>query len=192
MNEGRAYDVRIVSIGAAKPMSEEELAQAGKIGVLQNRARSGQSAYNSKWGLSQNLLFVAAVLDDIEFDHPKGASLIRRLAADLSTAGWQPSEMENWRDSGWSVVCTRRQSRVQISFAGVGEHEWMLQIAPERVPGALSRLFGVNPSATSQDVYELAFAVHHALHNAQLLESPRWAWDRLPEESLSSPEPRPT
>src|SRR5262245_14173133 len=104
-------------------------------------------------GLSQNLLFAATVPADSEFDHPQGASLVRRLAADLTAAGWQAREMENWRDSGWSVTCTRGQSRAQISFAGVGEREWILQVAPERAPGALGRLFGGKPSATSQDVY---------------------------------------
>src|SRR5262249_38015559 len=88
-------------------------------------------------GLSQNLLFVAAVPGDTEFDHPLGASLMRRLTADLPAAGWQAGEMANWRDIGWSVVCTRGHSRAQIRFAGIGEREWMLQIVPERAPGVL-------------------------------------------------------
>jgi hypothetical protein len=131
-------------------------------------------------GQSQNLQFKATVP--------------RWLAADLPAAGWQTGEIENWRDSGWSVDCTRGASRVEISLAAidaVGEREWMLQIAPERTPGAISRLFGGKPTATSQDVYELEVAVHQVLHHAQFLENPRWAWDGYPDDSPSTPEPRP-
>ena len=37
---------------------------------------------------------------------------MRRLSAQLSTAGWHTDEMENWRDCGWSISCTRGSSQL--------------------------------------------------------------------------------
>src|SRR6185312_15634086 len=109
---------------------------------------------------------------------------------DLRAAGWRPDDVECWRDCGWSVLCARDGSRVEVSLAGTTEGEWTLQIAPALIPGPIARLFGVKRSATSRDVYELSVAVHAALLAAQVLQSPRWAWDSFPDDSLSTPEPR--
>jgi hypothetical protein len=63
---------------------------------------------------SQNLRFAATVPLDTEFDHPPGATLVRRLSVELETRGWRTAEMENWRDSGWFVACSRGSGQLQV------------------------------------------------------------------------------
>jgi hypothetical protein len=140
--------------------------------------------------ISQNLRFAATVREDTEFDHPPGAALMRRLAAELTLAGWITDEMDNWRDCGWSVVCRRGSSDLEVVVSQIQDGEWMLQVSPHRVPGLISGLFGSRPSATVTDVHELAVAVHRTLITAQYLGSPRWRWDRFPDDAHSTPEPR--
>jgi hypothetical protein len=139
---------------------------------------------------SQNLRFAATVPEDAEFDHPAGAALMRRLSAELSTAGWSIDEMDNWRDCGWSVVCRRGSSVLEVVVSQIQDGQWMLQVSPQRSPGLIGRLFGSRPSASPADVHELAVAVHHALSTLQYLGSPQWRWDGFPDERHSTPEPR--
>lgn len=139
--------------------------------------------------ISQNLRFAATVPTDAEFDHPPGAALMRRLASELAAADWNPSEMENWRDCGWSLVCRRGSSELEVSMAENPGGEWMLQVSPHRVPG-LSGLFGGKPSAAPDEVYELALTIHGALATMRSLGSPRWRWDGFPEDGSSTPEPQ--
>jgi len=138
---------------------------------------------------SQNLGFAARVPADAEFDHPAGATLVRHLSRALPAAGWSTQEMENWRDCGWSLVCYRALSELEVVVSQIEAGEWMLQVNPRRVPGFISRLFGSKPSATPKDVHELALAVHGTLSKAQLLGRPRWRWDGFPDETNSTPKP---
>ena len=139
--------------------------------------------------LSQNLLFEATSPKDTEFEHPPGAALIRRLSATLASAGWETAEIDNWRDCGWSVICRRQTSELEVVLSQVPEGRWMLQVAPMRVPGLISRWFGGSQSATTEQVYELACSVHRALSDAQFLGNPRWQWDGFPDDNHSTPEP---
>jgi hypothetical protein len=138
---------------------------------------------------SQNLRFAATVPADAEFDHPPGATLMRRLSAELSTAGWRTNEVDNWRDSGWSVLCSRGPGQLQLALSQIQNGEWMLQVVPHRVPGFFGGLVGSKPSATPAEVYELALAVHRALSVAGFLDSPRWRRDGFPDDEHSTPEP---
>lgn len=140
--------------------------------------------------ISQNLRFTATVPEDAEFDHPAGATLMRRLSAELSVAGWRTDEMDNWRDCGWSVVCLRGSSALEVVVSWVERGYWMLQVRPRRVPGIVSGLFGSKPSASAADVHELALAIHHSLSTLQYLGSPKWRWDGFPDEKQSTSEPR--
>jgi hypothetical protein len=139
---------------------------------------------------SQNLRFAATVPKDAEFDHPAGAALMRRLAAELSTAGWSADEMVNWRDCGWSVVCRRGSSALEVAVSQIQDGQWMLQVSPQYSPGLIGRLFGGWPSASPGDVHELAVAVHRSLLTLQSLGSPQWRWDGSPDERHSTPEPQ--
>lgn len=139
---------------------------------------------------SQNLLFTATVPNDVEFDYPAGAALMRRLSAELAAAGWTTDEMDNWRDCGWSTVCRRGEGVLEVAVSQVEDREWMLQISPRTVPGLVARLFGGKPSASANEVYRLAQAVQRALSTLQYLGNPRWRWDGFPDEQHSTSEPQ--
>ena len=115
---------------------------------------------------------------------------MRRLSADLAAAGWGTDEMLNWRDCGWSVVCRRGSSELEVVLSWVHRGYWLLQVKPRSVSGFIGRLFGGKSSASSSAVHELALAVHHALSAAQFLGNPHWRWDGFPDEKHSTPEPR--
>lgn len=138
--------------------------------------------------ISQNLRFRAAIPKDPEFEHPPGALLMRRLSTELAK-GWVTEEMDNWRDSGWSMVCRRGTAALEVVFAQVADGEWLLQISPQRVPGLIGRWLGCKPSAEPANVHKLAQAIHHALSTLQYLGEPQWRWDGSPDEAHSTPEP---
>jgi hypothetical protein len=140
--------------------------------------------------ISQNLRFTATVQKDAEFEHPPGAALMRSLASELSKVGWSTDEMDNWRDSGWSVGCRRAASELEVVVAQIEDGEWMLQVSPQSRPGLVGRIFGGKASATPTEVHELALAVHRALSTLQYLGSPQWRWDGFPDEKHSTSEPR--
>ena len=138
---------------------------------------------------SQNLRFAATVPSDAEFDHPPGATLMRRLSAQLSKVGWHTDEMGNWRDCGWSISCTRGSSQLEVILTQVQNGEWLLQIVPHRVPGFFGRLVGKKASAIPAEIYELSVFVHRALSLAGFLASSRWRWNEFPDDEHSTPEP---
>jgi len=137
---------------------------------------------------SQNLRFAATVPKDAEFDHPAGAALMRRLSSELAAAGWSTDEMDNWRECGWSVLCRRGSSALEVVVSQIQDGQWMLQVSPQRSPGLIGSLFGGKPSASPGDVHELAVAVHRALSTLQYLGNPQWRWDGFPDEKHSTSE----
>jgi len=139
--------------------------------------------------LSQNLHFDAAPPKDAEYDHPPGAAIMRRLGSELVTSGWNTEEMDNWRDCGWSVVCRRESSQCEVVLSQGSDADWLLQVAPYKVAGLIGRWFGSKPSATSEQVYELALTVHRLLSETHWLGNPRWRWDGFPDDKHSTPEP---
>jgi len=140
--------------------------------------------------ISQNLRFTATVPKDSEFEHPAGALLMRSLSAELTTSGWSAGQLDNWRDSGWLVVCRRGSSELKVVLSWVDRGYWMLQVSPRRSPPLIGRLLGDSPSATPAEVHGLALAVHQALSTLQYLGSPHWRWDGFPDEKHSKPEPQ--
>jgi hypothetical protein len=139
--------------------------------------------------VSQNLRFSVPAAHDAEFEHPPGAALMRSLSTALSTSGWRAGELTNWRDSGWSIECVRNSSELQIALAQIQDGEWMLQVTRLRTAGLIAGLFGAKSSASAEDVFELALAVHRALIGAQLLGDAKWRWDGFPDEKNSTSEP---
>ena len=138
---------------------------------------------------SQNALFAGSVVEDAEYPHPPGRTLARDLAEVVRAAGWAVLEIDNWRDSGWSIVCRRDSSEVEIPLTQIPDGRWILQISPARVPGLFARWRGRGPSATRDDVFQLATASHEfiAAHFSDL----RWLWDGFPEGEDATPEPVP-
>jgi len=141
--------------------------------------------------VSQYLQFSAVVPEDVPTCHPLGAALMRRLSTELSAAGWSITEMENWRDCGWSIDCRRSPSDLQVTLSWVRRGYWVLRVSPRRVPGAIGCLFGFKSSASPEDVHQLAVAVHQGLSALKYLCSPRWQWDGFPDDRHSTPEPQP-
>ena len=141
--------------------------------------------------ISQNLRFTATAEKDAEFEHPPGAALMRSLSTKVAGAGWVTDHIDNWRDCGWSLVCRKASSELEVVITWVQRGYWLLQVSPRRVPGFISRLFGGKVSASPSDVYELALCIHHALSKLQFLGNPRWRWDGLPDDKDSALEPQP-
>jgi hypothetical protein len=142
--------------------------------------------------LSQNARFSGDVVPDAEFDHPPGASIARLLRDALAKQGWEVSEIDNWRDSGWSISCCRRASKLELVIAkmAVGE-EWFLQIAPSYVPGLFGWLFSKPTSAQPDAVQALAKDTFVALSESGRFGKFMWSWDGPPDEVRSTPEPVP-
>jgi hypothetical protein len=139
---------------------------------------------------SQNLRFVGDAAPDAEFGHPAGASIARLLKIGLAGRGWDSSEIENWRDSGWSISCKRDASMLEVSLAQLTDNRhWMLQIAPAAVPGVIGRLFGRSPSAQPTAVLDLALQVHAVLTELGQFCGFNWCWDDYPDEHNSTSEP---
>jgi len=138
---------------------------------------------------SQNALFRGEVPEDEEFEHPLGAWLARFLEASLKEAGWQTSEFENWRDSGWSIACSREKTRLTMVLSTSDEMEWFLQVAPSDSPGLARGLLGAKTSAQPSDVLALARAVHDILKRSARFSGFMWRWNAPPSEKESTPEP---
>jgi len=139
---------------------------------------------------SQNATFLGPVNPDAEYERPAGLPIVRALRANLSTLNWNTGEFDNWRDCGWSISCRRHGSEMQLVVAPTGSpEEWMLQIAPARVPGLLGRALGRVPSATSVHCYELATDVHTVL--SEQFARLRWRWNGFPDEEHSTAAPTP-
>jgi hypothetical protein len=64
---------------------------------------------------------------------------MRQLSADLTAAGYQCSEIDNWRDCGWSVVCRRASTEIEVVVAEIPIDAWMLQVRPYYRPGPVGR-----------------------------------------------------
>jgi len=133
--------------------------------------------------ISQNVRFLGEAAPDEEFQHPPGASIARLLKNGLSPRGWQTSEIENWRDSGWSLSFDGHRGNMELVVAQLTvKSEWLVQIAPTYVPGLLGRLLGRVPSATAADVLALAKGVYEILSANEGFGSFKWYWDGYPEE----------
>lgn len=137
---------------------------------------------------SQNATFLGPVKPDAEHEHPPGLPIVRVLREELNARSWITGEFDNWRDCGWSIPCRRNGGELQLVVAPAGSpDEWLLQIAPARVPGLLARALGRVPSATPVHCYELATDVHSVL--SRQFARVRWRWDGLPDEENATPAP---
>jgi hypothetical protein len=142
--------------------------------------------------ISQNARFVGEAAPDAEFEHPPGASIARLLQDALAKRGWQVSDIDIWRDSGWSITCSRPASKLELVIAqmAVGE-EWLLQIAPSYVPGLFGWLFGKPASALPDDIQAVAKDAFTALSDCGRFGRFTWCWDGFPDETNSTPGPAP-
>ena len=140
--------------------------------------------------ISQNARFSGEAVPDAEFEHPPGASIARLLKDALAQRGWEVSDIDNWRDGGWSITCCRLASKLELVIAkmAVGE-EWFLQIAPSYVPGLFGWLFSKPASAAPEAIQALARDAFAVLSESGRFASFMWCWDGFPDERNSTPEP---
>jgi hypothetical protein len=137
--------------------------------------------------ISLNATFTGSASPDPEFAHPEGVSIVKLLSLALRSGGWTLGDFANWRDVGWSIACSKGMARLECVVAKFGTGGWMLQVAPESVPGLLGKLFGRQATAAKRDVLELSRDVHRAL--APSFHGFRWRWDGPPTETSSSMDP---
>lgn len=140
--------------------------------------------------ISQNVIFRGDPPEDTEYPDPPGALIARLLKTALTKSGWKVREFENWRDAGWSLPCQRGLAELEVTIGPSGDREWLLQVAPMRVPGMIGALLGRRPSANPLECLELARAVHTALLRTSIYTSPEWRWDGMPDEGPSTREPQ--
>ena len=136
---------------------------------------------------SQNVRFSGVAPADTSDPHPPGRGLARSLEAVVRAAGWEVLNVDDWRDCGWSILCDRGRSALEIALAEIQPSEWMLQIGPTSMPRLVSKLRGWEPSAERSDVYDLATHIHAFLGTE--FRGQRWCWDGFPDDSASTPEP---
>jgi hypothetical protein len=137
---------------------------------------------------SQNASFSGATPSGPRDIDPPGESIAVKLQSGLKLREWEPGEVDNWRDSGWSFPCRRRDCELEVVIAAV-DPRWALQIRPMHSPGMIGRLLGRRPSATAADMHDLAAQVHQLLVSDGFRDL-LWRWNGFPDEA-SSREPQP-
>lgn len=145
---------------------------------------------------SQNLAFTRPTDSTDEPDHPKGESIARLLEKRLIGTDWQPKRLDVWRDIGWDIEVAKKDSKIDIRLAAHHDHldAWMLQITPTFLPSFMSRLFkriqnkpAPSPSATHNDMFELAKLIHNIL-NEHGFDKLRWSFsDPYSESTTTTP-----
>jgi hypothetical protein len=139
---------------------------------------------------SQNARFGAPAEADPDPDERlPGRAQLQRIAKLLSHEGWSTDEIENWRDSGWSLVVRAGTTSVEVVLAGGKANEFLMQIAPAEQPGLLRGAFGARPSASRSDCYRIAKIIHRFMAEQDIDQ--RWRWDGYPDADGSTPEPIP-
>ena len=142
--------------------------------------------------LSQNARFTGEAAPDPEFEHPPGASIARLMRDALGKRRWEVSDIDNWRDGGWSIICCRPPSKLDLVIAkmAVGE-EWFLQIAPTYVTGLVGWLLKKKTSALPDAIQALAEDAFSVLSETGRFRDFMWCWDGPPERGSSTPQPVP-
>ncbi|MBN8456803.1 MAG: hypothetical protein J0M04_03090 [Verrucomicrobia bacterium] len=140
--------------------------------------------------ISQNARFSGYATPDGEFGHPAGASIARMLQTALQNTKWNVAEFDSWMDCGWSLDCSRGNTRLQIALSQMEEGQWMIQVAPTSNPDFIGRLFGGAVSAQPSATTDLAKSVHSILMASGSFRDFMWTWDGWPEGDNWEPEPQ--
>ena len=113
------------------------------------------------------------------------------LRAALVEDGWQTSEPDNWRDSGWAITAQLRSATVTLVISAYGENAWILLVAPaeQRTPGILGLFKRKLEQATSAEVLRAARVVHRAFEGSAWCTEQRWALDGPPDQEPTTPGP---
>lgn len=137
---------------------------------------------------SQNVLFVGDSVDDDEHE-PPGHRLASRIESGLREAGVSVSEADNWRDCGWFMQVAVGDAQLELALASTSEpRHWMLQIACVNDPGILARAFGKRFIDRTEEVFQVACAVHEYLARLDC-SNIRWRVDGHPDDDASTTAP---
>jgi hypothetical protein len=139
--------------------------------------------------LSQNATFIGEAPPYRKFDHPPGEGLATELRAALSDDGIAVSEPEDWRDSGWELICTSAQGDVAIAFAATSRDAWFLQVAPVRVRGLIDVILRRTVPDLTDECMRVSRSVDAFLKRSGRYSEVRWRADGPPDEANSSSEP---
>lgn len=139
--------------------------------------------------VSQNVVFVG--LDVIGApEHPRGIGIARLTSEKLHGQGYNVTQLENWRDCGWSFSLLAGEATIEIVVSSLAKAgEWIIQVSSADRPGPLARLFGSKKIDRSSELFDVASAVHQILA-AGGFSNLRWCGDGFPDPRASSPEPR--
>jgi hypothetical protein len=138
---------------------------------------------------SQNVTFVGEAPPHRELAHPAGEGLAFEARDALSHAGVPVSEPENWRDSGWSLICDTSRGAVEVAVAPIQDGVWILQVAAVRVPGFIDRILGRSVPDLSRECLDLSRTIDMMLKSSRRYSQVRWRADGFPDEASSSNEP---
>lgn len=134
-----------------------------------------------------NAVFDATFPADVEFEHPPGCYLARKLQQSLPTVASTVDDFDNRRDTGWVVACEVGGQRFEVYFAGIGSTSspstWMLAIVPLGQSGAMRKLFGAKASPYRAQSKLLTAHVHSLLSNDAHISNLRWAMNADPLKS---------
>ena len=132
-------------------------------------------------GFSQNVTFILS-RRRYERDHPRGERLARRLAEKLAGRGLEPSEVDIWRDGGWTFECAVGGHALEVVLVQNREQVWLLGIWPLKSPNFLIQVFSRRIHPAAPDCARLAQFLDEALRELGAAEL-RWRWDGHPENS---------
>lgn len=144
-------------------------------------------------GFSHNVLFTAECVETDEDFFAPGKPMMREIVEAMQAAGWETSEIDGWRGSGWCVVCQRETVEVEAVLVDVPDGQWFMQICAAYIPGWYGRWKGREPSATRADCYAVARVLHLLLSGRAATRIEGWCRDGFPGEGddESTPEPLP-
>lgn len=125
-----------------------------------------------------------------EGERIRGETIANHLSRYFAQHGWQPDELECWRDAGFTFSMKRDGNVLQFIIApyhGKTDY-WILQIAPSRLPGIIRRWFGSVPSASPECVYRTAIEARRVLSENGFTGF-KWCWDDLADGDHCCAEP---
>lgn len=136
---------------------------------------------------SQNASFRGRVQEDPDA-HPLGLPIAELIHAKLKDDGHCPTEIDNWRDCGWSIAVDVEGAQIEVVLSGTNDEEiWMLQVSCANDAGVLARLLGKKFIDRSNEVVAISRLVHSALLSHGFTDQ-HWRIDGFPgDDDPSAP-----
>lgn len=121
--------------------------------------------------------------------HPDVGDEIARAASSACAAeGFEVSNIDLWRDVGWSFNARFNRQAFEFYYARHAEGV-LLAVAPP-VQGSIARLFGSKPTTSTLDLMRLCRIVHGVLERIPAVTDIRWMLGGPPErvKQVASPD----